>query len=184
MSSRHTDSQIGALQKSASKIYLAYYMTNLLVNVFLICLYTVQVFGDHANCITRGSNTTDQFKFAFSSGCIVLIAESLNSNVICIYFRYKVKNEESETARQSTQVTSDVFHYCRWLFGFLILSVSVFQYRLLSSDSGKFCTKIGGPLDMEGEWLLNIMMLHLGKFVVFTAWEYYVSKQDAVAKEN
>ena len=96
MSRNQNQIDIEALEAHAIKTYLSYYITNLLTNAFFISLYFVQIYEDHPQCIYKqsGGIVTTEFDIAFIIGGIVHTAEFLNTNCICILFRYKAKNEK------------------------------------------------------------------------------------------
>ena len=68
--------------------YPAYYASHLLVNVFLLSLYSIQMYIEHKPCTSSsGENITSDFKFAFGFGLFSLIAEVVNTQILAIYFR-------------------------------------------------------------------------------------------------
>ena len=75
--------------------YLIYYIVTLLFNSLLLSLYFVRVYEDFPNCVdsTSGQNYTFGFELAYGIGFLVVLAETMNINVLGIYLRYKVKLE-------------------------------------------------------------------------------------------
>ena len=83
-----------SLQKALT--YTAYYIGNLLTNVFITSLYIVQVFSNHEACRTRsGFNVTMRYDIAFRLGFIIIAAEISNTNLFGIYIRFIKKREET-----------------------------------------------------------------------------------------
>ena len=76
--------------------YLIYYIVTLIFNFLLLSMYFVRVYEDFPNCIDSisGQNYTFGFELSYGIGFIVILAETLNINVLSIYLRYKVKKEQ------------------------------------------------------------------------------------------
>ena len=93
-----------ALENRATKTYLIYYISHLLINAFLVSCYVVLVYVDHPKCLyfKSGANITDEFDFAFTIGGIVVLADFMNTNCMCILFRYKVKTEENKNKGEAS----------------------------------------------------------------------------------
>ena len=48
-------------------------------------------------CLTvKGHNVTDWFEFMFKSGLVLLGLDIVNTNMVNIYYRFKVQQEERE----------------------------------------------------------------------------------------
>ena len=98
MRSTQNEIDIVTFENRTSNTYLSYYITNLLTNALFLSLYFVQIYVDHPKCIYNksGVNYTTEFDIAFIIGGAVHAAEFINTDCVCIFFRYKVKNEEEE----------------------------------------------------------------------------------------
>ena len=66
-----------------------YSLAKLLINVFLLSFYVVQVFLiDHIPCISRtGYDVTEHFEISLFVGFVVLIADIVNSTILTLYFQ-------------------------------------------------------------------------------------------------
>ena len=66
-----------------------YYIISLLFNVLLIALYSVQTFTKHEDCYTQsGVNILHDITLAFRVGLIVIVVDTIHSNIISVYVRY------------------------------------------------------------------------------------------------
>ena len=111
-----------------------YYACSLLWNVFLIAFYTVQVFSSHESCNTRTSrNITDRFEFAFQVGFAVHVADFLNTNLVGIYLRARMVEEEKHYgySKDSTYGLMMVSAYAEWVLRISIIAVSCLQMLIL-----------------------------------------------------
>ena len=107
--------------------YEMYYGCALLWNVCLIAFYTVQVFSSHEGCYTKTSkNITDRFEFAFQAGFAVHVGDFLNTNLVGIYLRARMADEEKRFgySKDSTYGLMMVSAYAEWVFRISIIAVS------------------------------------------------------------
>ena len=163
----------GCILNSTVRTYTCYYIMSLLYNVMLIALYVVQTFTSHQPCLTRhGHNITNGFVNAYGVGLTVIIVDTLNSNVMGIYFRHRVQNEESTfglvtaTTRNLTMTCT----YIEWLLRGVILFISLGQSLLLHSKTGDYCIHQLGVLSFEGHWISGLVIMQAIKVIVFTVW--------------
>ena len=107
--------------------YPVYYACSLLWNFCLIAFYTVQTFSTHESCFTKtSSNITDRFEFAFQIGFTVHVADFLNTNLVGIYLRAKMAEEEKRYgySKDSTYWLMIVSSYAEWVLRISIITVS------------------------------------------------------------
>lgn len=153
--------------------YIGYYLATLLVNVILIALYVVQVISEHQPCLTQdGYNITQKFEMSFKAGLFVLLADVANTNVVEIYYRFQVQLEEQKfgvalAASQRLAATSTV---TGWFLRVATLLVALFQFLIITSAQGKYCTETFGVLSVEGEWLRWMVGIQVCKAVGFSVW--------------
>ena len=90
--------------KRKESIYLIInYMLSLLCNALLTSLYVVQVFSEHADCITpTGINILHDIKLAYQIGLYVVYVDVFSNNIISVYIKYKAS--EKLKAKYSTEV--------------------------------------------------------------------------------
>ena len=136
-------------------------------------MYFVRVYENFPNCIDAvdGQNYTFQFELSYGIGFLVIAAETININVLGIYFRYKVKREQRATGviNRRTLLLQTLVDYCRWFSILLVLGVTFMQAHLIGSKHGKSCMKEGGPLFEQGTQLNLMIILQLLKTVLFAS---------------
>ena len=72
----------------ASWSYLAYFASNLLLNIALLSAYVVLLAKDHPPCLTkRGSNITDKFVLVLALGAALVVIRLLMTNVCAVIIR-------------------------------------------------------------------------------------------------
>ena len=60
----------------------------------MISLYTVQAFSDHEKCVTEsGYSITISYEIAFRLGLGVIVAETVNTNILGIYLKFLQRRE-------------------------------------------------------------------------------------------
>ena len=76
--------------------FLCYNIAHLLFNAFILSCYAVMIFGvDKLECITKGDNNiTRYFSDVYKAGFGIIILDTLNTNCLYIYYRFKVKLEK------------------------------------------------------------------------------------------
>ena len=100
-----------------SVCWIINYMLSLLCNTLLISLYVVQVFTEHVDCFTPiGINILYDIKLSYQVGLFVLIVDTVNSNIISVYLRYKASE------RLRAKFSSEVFE---WIIRIVTLGVTV-----------------------------------------------------------
>ena len=113
-------------------------------------MYFVRVYENFPNCIdaVNGQNYTFQFELSYGIGFLVIAAETININILGIYFRYKVKREHrmSGSINRRTLLLQTLVDYCRWFSILLVLGVTFMQAQLIGTKHGKNCTAKGGAL--------------------------------------
>ena len=96
--------------------YLIYYIVTLIFNSLLLSMYFVRVYEDFPNCIdsVSGQNYTFGFELSYGIGFLVVLAETLNINVLGIYLRYKVKREQRKDGFINTRtlLLQTLVDYC------------------------------------------------------------------------
>ena len=136
--------------------YAAYYTCSLLWNACLIAFYTVQVFTNHQACYTKTSrNITDRFEFAFQVGFAVHIADFMNTNLVGIYLKSRMAQEERSFgfSKDSTYGLMMVSAYAEWVFRISIIAVSCLQMLILHQNTSQYCIQESGVLALENDWL-------------------------------
>ena len=74
--------------------YLVYYLTSLLYNTLLISFYGVLLIQPHDKCMLKhGVNLTAQYESLFIVGLVMFITDTVISNLVAIYVRFKIKLE-------------------------------------------------------------------------------------------
>ena len=104
-------------KRKESVCWIINYMLSLLCNALLISLYVVQVFTEHVDCFTPiGINILYDIKLSYQVGLFVLIVDTVNSNIISVYLRYKASE------RLRAKFSSEVFE---WIIRIVTLGVTV-----------------------------------------------------------
>ena len=103
-------------KRKESICWIINYMLSLLCNALLISLYVVQVFTEHVDCFTPiGINILYDIKLSYQVGLFVLIVDTVNSNIISVYLRYKASE------RLRAKFSSEVFE---WIIRIVTLGVT------------------------------------------------------------
>ena len=151
-----------------------YYACSLLWNFCLIAFYTVQVFSSHESCFTKTSrNITDRFEFAFQLGFAVHVADFLNTNLVGIYLRAKMAEEEKRYgySKDSTYGLMMVSSYAEWVLRISIIAVSCLQTLILRQKTSKYCIEEFGVLAPENNWLQCLIGIQIVKVLLLAMWQ-------------
>lgn len=135
--------------QSCLQSYTAYYITNLLLNVSLLAIYTVMISSKHHPCLTKsGSNITDNFLFAFLLGFFVQFADFINSNILSILYRSKQQSEEKlfGITTSFTRTMNSCTSFSEWSLRLMNLLVTLFQFKVVHSKKGDYCANQLGVL--------------------------------------
>ena len=82
--------------------YLVYYLTSLLYNTLLISFYGVLLIQPHDNCMLKnGINLTAQYESLFVAGLTMFIADTVISNLVATYVRFKIELEAREMGQSN-----------------------------------------------------------------------------------
>ena len=121
---------------------MGYYITNLLVNVFLLALYIVQLYAEHLQCVSEsGRNVTSTFDFAFRFGFIVLACDTANSSILRIFFRFKLGLEDEKGVNsERTRIMTLISEYNEWMFRIVTVVVCFVQHGVIHQWQSKICS--------------------------------------------
>ena len=104
-----------------------YYISNLFTNAFLLSFYIVSLYIDHSTCRTKNEfYVTDYFDFVLYLGIVILLMDTFNSAVPCIYFRAKQKLEERKgQVSVNTTASATISNILEWIFRAIMILVSM-----------------------------------------------------------
>ena len=123
------DKHLESLEKKNTSIYLIYYLSNLYANMILLSLYSLNVYQKFLSCIDdrNGQNVTYSFEIAFWLGFVIQFAETVNVNIVGVYFRFKVERKEIDEANLDfTQLCSALSNYLYWFLTILMVGTTIF----------------------------------------------------------
>ena len=150
----------------------------LLTNIILITLYLSMFCTKHQPCLSQSSrNITDTFELSFLLGLVISIIDLLNTNLIEIIFSFKVESEEVNYGRSGNFSVSVL----KWtgmiekILRALLIPICYFQYMTVYSKFGDYCVTQLGVLELEGRFLLGMVIFQLGKALIFTLVEVYIA---------
>ena len=147
--------------------WIVYYIISLLLNVLLIALYSVQTFTKHEDCYTQsGINILHDITLAFRIGLIVIVVDTIHSNIISVYIRY---GKDSLLQGRWTNMESSFALYSgiiEWAIKGTILVVAALQYYMLKSRRTRSCVEENAVYEFESSWLLILIKLKLTKVVL------------------
>ena len=161
------DKQLQSLEKKNTSIYLIYYLSNLYANMILLSLYFVRVYQQFPSCIDErnGQNVTFSFEIAYWLGFVIQFAETVNVNIVGVYFRFKVERKEiDETNLDFTQLCSALSNYLYWFLTILMFGTTIFQSRILRKAYGSICLEADGDLYQEAmqlKWIIHFQFIKI-----------------------
>ena len=102
-----------------------------------------------------GVNVTGRFQFMFISGLCLLAADMVNTNLINIYYRFKVQAEEREfgMVTEKTRKMHLASLFSEWGFRGGTILITLAQLIVRTSRKGRYCTHKEGLLQSESQWL-------------------------------
>ena len=94
-------------------------------------------------------------------GFAVVTADTLISNYLNIYFRFKAQYEEAKygVVSKDTRRLTRVCTYTEWAVRVTLLAVSLLQSLVTHSTKGDYCIHKLGVLALEGYWLSWLILL-------------------------
>ena len=139
--------------------------------MLLIALYSVQTFTKHEDCYTQsGINIVHDITLAFRIGLIVIVVDTIHSNIISVYIRY---GKDRLLKSQQTNMESSFALYSgiiEWAIKGAILVVASLQYYMLMSRRTRSCVEKDAVYEFESSWLLILIKLKLTKVVLSTIY--------------
>ena len=68
--------------------------------------------------------------------------------------------------------------YIEWIVRVSFICVSIFQFLIITSRTGKYCANTLGLLSLESNWILTLVTVQLLKVIVFSLWQLMLHSKD------
>ena len=96
--------------------------------------------------------------------------EFVNASFLEIFFRFLKQAKGKNSKSESITRWSTIINVVQWFLRAVLFLVCVFQFVIVVSKSGSYCTSTTGLLLFENQWLLMLVVLQMVKVTATSLW--------------